>query len=120
MSKKGREQFGIDYKNDCTSIYVVRNNKVVSEYKDMDRKIVDIILRSMSSMIKRSAQNDIVRIYEISKRDGIDFNYVAIPPEYVYASTEVFDQESMAELYKLGYDTIKAGNAWQKKPRGVD
>ncbi|NIT53796.1 MAG: patatin, partial [candidate division Zixibacteria bacterium] len=72
--------------------------------------------RSISSLIRTQGIGDLFRLYQVSKRDGIDFNLAYIPDDFEDTSTELFDPVYMGKLFDLGYRMGKAGYPWKKKP----
>lgn len=103
-----------------SKIYIIRNGKFTPEPKPVSREVSDILGRTISSMTKSSGVGDLYRIYAFAKRDGVDFNYIAIPPSYKKMSEEEFDTEDMNKLFKIGYDMSINGINWQKAPWGFE
>ena len=103
-----------------SKIYIIRNGKFTHEPKPVSREVSDILGRTISSMTKSSGVGDLYRIYSFARRDGIDFNYVSIPPSYEKMSEEEFDTEDMNNLFKIGYDMSIKGIAWKKAPWGLE
>ena len=103
-----------------SKIYIIRNGKFTPEPKPVSREVSDILGRTISSMTKSSGVGDLYRIYAFAKRDGVDFNYIAIPPSYKKMSEEEFDTEDMNRLFKIGYDMSINGIAWNKAPWGLE
>ena len=101
-------------------IYIIRNGKYSPEPKPVSREIGDILGRTISSMTKSSGVGDLYRIYSFAKRDGIDFNFIAIPASYEKKSEEPFDTEDMNRLFNIGYDMSIKGIKWQKAPWGLE
>ena len=102
------------------NVYIIRNGKISPSPKHIERKIPDIIGQTLSTMIKSSARHDLIRIYMVSQRDDIDFNYIGIPDDFESTATEAFDQEEMNRLFLLGYDMAKSGLKWQKTLPGIE
>ena len=72
-------------------------------------------------MLATSGQNDILRTYFISGRDGVAFNLAYIGTDFVSApKTGEFDQAFMNSLYEYGYRQIVNGQAWHKMPPALD
>jgi len=74
------------------------------------------IISAFSSLIKSQALSDLNRIYEIAKKHGIDFNWVAVPIEYEPLDREKFDMGEMKRLYNLGYEIGLKENVLRKGP----
>lgn len=65
-------------------------------------------------MIKSSARHDMLRMYFLTQRADIEFNYIGIPEDFESTASEAFDQEEMNRLFLLGYDMAKSGLKWEK------
>lgn len=101
------------------SLYIIRNGQLSSSPEQIDRELPEITGRAIDSMIKISAVGDLFRIYTFADRDGLNFNYVGVPPDYVAESSEAFDKAEMNRLFNIGYEMGLSGAAWQKKPPGL-
>jgi len=99
---------------ECSEVYIIRNGQVSPSAEQVERKLTSIIGRTISAMIKSSGQMDLVRMYFLTERDGIDFNYVEIPPNFPFTAKEAFDQQEMIRVYELGYQMASSGNFWHK------
>ena len=98
------------------SVYVIRNGKVYPEPQHTPRKLLAITGRAVSTMIKSASINDLGRIYMLSKRDNVEFNYIGVPGEFVVEAEEAFDPKQMNALFELGYQTARKGDFWYKSP----
>jgi hypothetical protein len=98
--------------------YVIRNSRLATEWKSIEPRVTAIAGRSISSLIRTQGIGDLFRLYQVSKRDGIDFNLAYIPDDFEDTSTELFDPVYMGKLFDLGYRMGKAGYPWKKKPPG--
>jgi predicted patatin/cPLA2 family phospholipase len=101
-------------------LYVIRNTKVAPEWEPVKDKTLEIVGRSLSTVIKNQGIGDLYRIYVESKRQKLDFNYGAIPSDFVMASKEPFDLVYMNALFKIGYELGQNGYQWEKAPPGLD
>ena len=97
-------------------VYVIRNGKVNPEPQHTQRKLLAITGRSVSTMIKAASINDLMRIYQFTQRNNVEFNYVGIPDDFRFESDEVFDPEEMNALFKIGYQMGLGGDFWEKAP----
>lgn len=98
------------------SVYVIRNGKVYPEPQHTPRKLLAITGRAVSTMIKSASINDLGRIYMLSKRDNIEFNYIGVPGDFDFEGEEAFDPKLMNALFELGYQTAREGDFWFKAP----
>lgn len=104
----------------ASKLYIIRNGKLSPESKSVGRDIGSIMGRTVTSMTKASGIGDLYRIYTYAQRDGVDFNYTAIPPDYEWKSDEQFDPVEMNALFELGHDMAMLGIKWKKLPHGLE
>ena len=68
-------------------------------------------------MLAASGHNDVLRIYFVTQRDGVDYNLAYIGTDFSSApKTGEFDQAYMRTLYDYGYRQIKDGRTWHNVP----
>ncbi len=96
------------------SIYVIRNGKLDTESEPLPRRVIPIVGRSFSTLMKAHSWNDMFRIYAVALKDGVDFNYVSIPHDYKSRGKEMFDPVEMKRLFDLGFDMAKGGYKWRR------
>lgn len=96
--------------------YVIRNARLDPEWASVNRRILTIAARAISTMIHSSGYNDIVRIYFTSRRDGVDYNLAYIGPDFTVEHTTEFDTAYMRALFAYGHAKALAGTAWTKEP----
>lgn len=101
------------------NIFVIRNAEVDPEPKQISRNITRITERALSSLLKTQALNDLNRIYLLANKEGLDFNWVALPDEYEPAESDEFDRKEMNRLFKKGYEEGLKENVWKKVPPGI-
>ena len=101
-------------------VYVIRNGRITPEYEPVDRKIIPIATRSVSSLIRTQGVGDLYQIFSLCKRDGNDFNLAFIPEEFNEPSSELFDTSYMTKLYQFAYDLAVKDDLWKKTPPGFE
>ena len=85
-----------------------------------ERRTITIAGRAISTMLAASGHNDVLRIYFVSQRDGVDYNLAYIGSDFVAPEKKgEFDQAYMRALYDYGYQQAKAGREWHKAPPGL-
>ncbi len=99
-------------------LYVIRNGRTTPEYSSVKASLPDIVKKSVSLLIKTQGIGDLYRLYAIAKRDGIDYNYIDIPPDFAVSAKSPFDNTFMRALYAKGYEMGRNGVAWKKAPPG--
>ncbi len=101
---------------DRSAIYIIRNSQIDAEAGQVEPKLLDIASRSMITVLKAVAMGDLIRIWRLAERDGVDFNYVGIPPEHPEADTSTFDPRDMRRLFELGRAMALEPDPWRKEP----
>ena len=71
-------------------------------------------------MLATSGQNDVLRTYFVTQRDGVDYNLAYIGTDFKAPKTGEFDQVYMNALYQYGYRQAKDGRAWHKTPPSLE
>ena len=99
-----------------TSIYIIRNSQIDAAPEQVEPKLIDIASRSMISVLKAVAMGDLIRVWALATRDGVDFNYIGIPPEHAEADVSTFDPGDMRRLFELGRAIAISSEPWRKEP----
>ncbi len=115
-----KEVFGDKAPKPGGALYIIRNGKLAPSPVNVTRSLPKISKAALSTLMRAHAWGDLYRIYTITQRDQIDFNYAGIPDDYVSASDEAFDPEEMNRLFEIGLEMGKSGNAWHKVPPGFE
>jgi hypothetical protein len=97
---------------------VIRNGRTTPEYSSVKATLPDIAEKAVSSLIKTQGIGDLYRLYAISKRDGIDYNYIDIPAGFALEPKTPFDNKFLRALYAKGYEMGRSGVPWNKAPPG--
>jgi hypothetical protein len=71
--------------------YIIRNSRLDADWAATDRQFLTIVQRAIVTMIHYSGYNDVLRIYAITQRDGVDYNLGYIEPDFPAAKHEEFD-----------------------------
>jgi predicted acylesterase/phospholipase RssA len=96
--------------------FVIRNGRLDAEWADTERSTMGIASRAISTMIAASGINDVIRMYNATQRDGIDFNLAYIGPDFTQKLPAPFDQTYMRALFDYGYQRARRGYEWVKQP----
>lgn len=94
--------------------YVIRNARLDPEWASVDRRVFSIAGRAVSTMIHFSGQNDIFRLQNTARQDGVDFNLAYIGRDFTVEHVRDFDRPYMRALFEYGRKQILAGSAWHK------
>jgi len=98
------------------SVFIIRNGQIDAAPEQVERNLVDIASRSMITLLKAVAMGDLIRIWALAQRDGVDFNYVGIPPEHAETPAAAFDPSEMRRLFDLGRRLALEPEPWHKEP----
>ena len=96
--------------------YIIRNGRLDPDWAAVDRQFLTIVGRAIATMIHYSGYNDILRIYAVTKRDGVDYNLAYIEPDFAYSKHEEFDPAYMRALFDYGYAKGANPAIWHKAP----
>jgi hypothetical protein len=99
--------------------YVIRNARLDPEHAQTERRTIDIAGRAIATMLAASGQNDVLRTYFVSRRDGVDYNLAYIGRDFTADRPGEFDQAYMQALFDYGYREGRDGRAWHKVPPGL-
>lgn len=102
------------------AVYIIRNSRMDPDWASVDRRMLSIVNRSITSLIHTQGLGDLIRMYLTSTRDNLDYNLAYIPKEFSMPKTTEFDVAYMRPLFELGRQLGAAGYAWKKYPPGYD
>jgi hypothetical protein len=98
------------------TFYIVRNGKITSEAQTVDHGLVDIAGRSISTLLKSQGIGDLLSAYAAARIRGGDYYATWIGDDFVHDYPGPFDPDYMRALTDYGYNLMKSGNAWARKP----
>lgn len=99
--------------------YVIRNSSLEPYREVVEPKLGVIATRSIASLIRTQGFGDLVLIYALMQRDGINYQLAYIPDDFEKQPQEPFDMAYMNELYKLANQMALDGYPWVDKPPGL-
>jgi hypothetical protein len=99
--------------------YIIRNARLDPDHAQTERRTISIASRAIGTMLAASGQNDVMRTYFVSRRDGVDYNLAYIGSDFVADRPGEFDPAYMQALYDYGYREARDGQAWHKVPPGL-
>jgi len=97
-------------------IYVIRNDKLANDPKEVELKLSSIATRSLSMLTTIQGVNDLIRIYNFSKDDYDDYNLAYIPQDFSAPRKGNFDPNYMKKLFEVGFEKAKSQQPWDKTP----
>lgn len=96
-------------------LYLIRNGRLVPQYKTTDEGPISIARRAMDTLVKYQAVSDLTRIERQAAQAGARLSYAAIPARFRDVSNSEFDREYMRKLFEVGREDGRAGS-WGSKP----
>jgi predicted acylesterase/phospholipase RssA len=96
--------------------YVIRNGRLDPEWAAVERRTLSIAERAIATMIAASGYNDVVRIYNNTRRDDIRYNLAYIGKDFNEVLPSPFDQKFMRDLFDYGYQKALHGYVWANQP----
>ena len=99
--------------------YIIRNGRLDPDHAETERRTLSIAGRAIATMLSASGQNDVLRTYFVSRRDGVDYNLAYIGSDFTADRPGEFDQAYMQALFEYGYREARDGRAWRKVPPGL-
>jgi len=102
-------------------LYIIRNSQIKPEWENVKPRVAPIGTRAIFTLIKTQGIGDLYRLYAFARRDKMDYNLAAIPPDTAPTrGKQLFDKIYMNQLFDLGYDMASKGYPWLKHPPGFD
>jgi predicted patatin/cPLA2 family phospholipase len=100
----------------AVSIYVVRNGRIAPESEAVEYGLLGIAGRSVATLIKSQGIGDLLSAYAAARIRGGDYYLTWIGEDFVQEYPGPFDPDYMSALSDYGYNLMKSGNAWERKP----
>ncbi len=110
-----KEMLGENSPREKGEIFIILNGSVQPTPEIINRTILNITERSLSTFLKASAVSDLRRIHELSKKEDLKINFVGIPDDFEFTATEAFDRLEMIDLYYLGYKIGLSSERWEQE-----
>ncbi|MGE0116443.1 MAG: patatin-like phospholipase family protein [Dongiaceae bacterium] len=96
--------------------YLIRNARLDAEWAEVERRTLSIAGRAISTMIHYSGSNDVLRIYFVTRRDGVDYNLAYIGDDFAAPRAGDFDKVYMNALFDYAYERARRGYSWRTSP----
>ena len=97
-------------------VYVLCNTRLDPEWAEVERRTLSITFNAIATLLEYHVIGDLHRIYQVTQRDGTDFNLAYIPESFKIPRTRQFDTTYMRQLYEFGFQQSAAGYHWAKRP----
>lgn len=99
--------------------YLIRNAREDPGWQYVERRTMSVAGQAISAMIHSSGSNDLMRIYFVTQRDGIDYNLAYIGGDFPATAAQEFDRAYMNALFNYAYQKARHGYSWEKIPPGL-
>jgi hypothetical protein len=96
-------------------LYVIRNAKLTPTWESVPQRVLPILARTVSTLIRTQGVGDLAQIYLLAKRDGLGYNLAWIPLNFSDTPQKAFDRDYMRRLFTLGYDLAAKGYPWLRE-----
>jgi hypothetical protein len=100
--------------------YIIRNARLDPDWASVNRDFLTITQRAVSTMIHYLGYNDVLRIYDMTKRDRIDYNLSYIETDFGRKKNDLFDPDYMKALFEYAYQKGRHKPVWHKAPPILD
>jgi predicted acylesterase/phospholipase RssA len=116
LTKQRRERLAAHKRVIPIEAYVIRNGRLDPEWAVTERQTLGVAGRAISTMISASGINDVIRIYNTTQDDDIDYHLAYIGRDFDKTLPQPFDPGYMQALFDYGYQKAIHGYDWAKKP----
>jgi predicted patatin/cPLA2 family phospholipase len=96
--------------------YLIRNGRLDAEWAEVEPRTLSIVRRTISTLTHYGGANDVLTIYFIAQRDGVDYNLAYIGRDFKALSAGDFDKVYMNALFNYAYQQARKGYSWRKIP----
>jgi hypothetical protein len=104
-----------DHRLPASAIYIVINGKLTPEFQMTDRTAASILGRSIGIALKAAARAEIMAVYSLARRQGIDVSVAAVDPSFSYESHGPFDTQRMKVLFDIGFEQARNRAAFRNQ-----
>ena len=101
-------------------LYLIRNSRTSPAFVSTQRRILPIMVRSVSSLIRTQGIGDLATIYFTTRRDGVALHLACVPEDFNAVPHEPFDRDYMQKLFMVGYEKALQGYPWVTGPELPD
>jgi hypothetical protein len=100
------------------SAYIIRNSRLTTEWSDVEKKLLPIAGKAVTTMINYNGVGDLYRMYMVTKRAGASFHLAYIGPDFNAPHKFDFDPVYMRALFNFAHDKAAKGYPWDNAPPG--
>ncbi|MBN8224088.1 MAG: patatin-like phospholipase family protein [Xanthomonadales bacterium] len=100
-------------------IYAIHNGQLNPPPSPTERSIGGIAMRVMEVSGRAGVIGDLFREYAFAQRNRSEFHWVTVAETVDLPDPADFDPVRMRELYQIGYEAGRSGNAWHDRPPAI-
>lgn len=106
-------------------LYLLNNDRIHGRvrYSPVKGRTMSIAGASIDTLMRQTLLNSVYRLWVTALSNRADFHIAFIPPDFDLSDNSLlFDNAEMEQLYQLGYQRARSGDAWftQKAPDTVE
>jgi len=101
-------------------IFILRNGRLGPNHEPIERQLLPVAVRSISTLAKSHGMNDLHRIFVSSKRDRLDFNLAVTPHSFREPTPEPCDPAYTHAVFEVGFAHAKNDYNQAKVPPGFE
>lgn len=101
---------------DLRRLFIIENVRLTPHWESVKRRALTIADRAIATMTQAESVADLNRIYQLARRDHVDYNVALIPASFSFPHKEPYDTAYMRSLYQTGYALGARGYRWRKAP----
>ncbi|SEN94356.1 hypothetical protein SAMN02990966_00623 [Rhodospirillales bacterium URHD0017] len=98
--------------------YINRNARLDPDYAMAERQTISLAGRAINTMLAMSGKNDVLRVYFIAQRDGVDYNLAFIGPDFDVQKKEEIRTALHARALRLRLPTGQERTGLAQGPAG--
>ncbi len=102
----GRKTLGVE------ELYVIHNGQLRPEPAQTPRTLRGVAGRSIATIGKSAALNDLFRIFLLGERGGASVRWITLPEGFSTDAEEIFDPVQMTRLFETGLEYGRHGPNW--------
>lgn len=104
-----------------SNLYVIAGGKLYPEVLEPDLGVIPRITSTVSGTLFALFRSDVWKAFTFCRVSGTNFYLSAVPDEVpISPSSMDFDPQLQLELFTVGVDRIRCGNAWRVTPPGYE
>jgi len=101
-------------------VFLIRNARLDPDWAAVQRRTLSITGRAIATMIAASGYNDVMRIWNQTQTDRLEYNLAYISREFTVPYEAPFDPAYMRPLFDYAFQRAQRGYNWAHQPPMVD